>query len=295
MKCLYCRVRRCLSFSHSLSLPPSWLSDFWFCISVSGSIYIVYVCVCLSVFMYASVFKWSHLRQNPWVVSHKKMWDTFEENMRHKQMRDTLLRETPLLRHDSCDRQENVRHEKMWDTCEDNGRRTKMWDTRKCETQENVRHKKMWKTRKCEIQENGRRKKTWDTRKCETQENMKDLWERHESWEASRDSWEISCRRRRVVRCEWDSSRVSGSCHACEWVVSHMWMSHATHVNESCHTCEWVVSHMWMSRVTHVNESCHTCESVVSHMWMSRVTHVHESWHTCGWVVSHMWIATAES
>jgi len=29
-----------------------------------------------------------------------------------------------------------------------------------------------------------------------------------------------------------------------EWVMSHIWMSHVTHMNESCHTCEWVMSHM---------------------------------------------------
>jgi len=27
--------------------------------------------------------------------------------------------------------------------------------------------------------------------------------------------------------------------------------------NEACHTCEWVMSHMWMSHVTHGNESYH--------------------------------------
>ena len=29
-----------------------------------------------------------------------------------------------------------------------------------------------------------------------------------------------------------------------EWVMSHIWMSHVTHMNESCHTCEWVMSHI---------------------------------------------------
>ena len=57
------------------------------------------------------------------------------------------------------------------------------------------------------------------------------------------------------------------------WVMSHMWMSHVTHVNESCHTCEWVMSHIWMSHVTRMNESCHTCEWVMSHMWMSYNTY----------------------
>jgi len=88
-------------------------------------------------------------------------------------------------------------------------------------------------------------------------------------------------------------------------------MSHVTHVNESCHTCEWVMSHMWMSDVTHVNESCHTCEWVMSrkgmslaqrnepwlingwvssHIWISRVAHVSESWRTNGRVVARKWV-----
>jgi len=50
------------------------------------------------------------------------------------------------------------------------------------------------------------------------------------------------------------------TCHTCEWVMSHMWISHVAHVNESCRTCERVMSHMWMSHVAHVKESCHTCE-----------------------------------
>jgi len=47
----------------------------------------------------------------------------------------------------------------------------------------------------------------------------------------------------------------------CEWVMSHTWMSHVTHMNESCHTHEWVMSHTWMSHVTHMNESCHTSQA----------------------------------
>jgi len=71
------------------------------------------------------------------------------------------------------------------------------------------------------------------------------------------------------------------SCHTYNGVMSHIWMSHVTHMNESCHTHEWVMSHIWMSHVTHIwmshvihmNESCHTYEWVMSHIWMSRVTH----------------------
>jgi len=100
------------------------------------------------------------------------------------------------------------------------------------------------------------------------------------------------------------------SCYTYEWVMSHiqwvishtwmshvthmdeLWMSHVTHMNESCHAYEWVMSHIWMSHVTHVNESCHTCTignyhggfaagmRWVPHIWISHVTHMNESCHT---------------
>ena len=97
------------------------------------------------------------------------------------------------------------------------------------------------------------------------------------------------------------------SCCICEWVMSHMWMSHVTQVNESCHAGEWVMSRMWMSHVTQVNESCHTCERFMSHRWMSHVTrsnascqhmrkhHVaptHVSCHSHECVMSHIWMST---
>ena len=68
--------------------------------------------------------------------------------------------------------------------------------------------------------------------------------------------------------------KVQNEYHTCEWVMSHIWMSHITHVNESYHTCEWVISRMWMSHITHMNESCHTCEWVILHIWMSHVKQV---------------------
>jgi len=46
------------------------------------------------------------------------------------------------------------------------------------------------------------------------------------------------------------------ACHACEWVMSHI---------------EWVLSHIWMRHITHMNESCHTYEWVMSHIWTSHV------------------------
>ena len=51
----------------------------------------------------------------------------------------------------------------------------------------------------------------------------------------------------------WVSNIKSHATHLCEqshmvmsqeykWVMSHIWMSHVTHMNESCHTHEWVMS-----------------------------------------------------
>ena len=75
---------------------------------------------------------------------------------------------------------------------------------------------------------------------------------------------------------EWVVSRIwmrlvphmNESCHT-------LWMSHVTHewvmsqararqcnvrknIKESCRTCEWVMSHIWIRHVTHMNTSCHT-------------------------------------
>jgi len=35
------------------------------------------------------------------------------------------------------------------------------------------------------------------------------------------------------------------SCHAYEWVMSHIWMSHVPRMNESCRAFAWVMSHIW--------------------------------------------------
>jgi len=87
-------------------------------------------------------------------------------------------------------------------------------------------------------------------------------------------------------RCLWPSPGMNESCHTYEWVMSHIWMSHVTHMNESCHTYEWVMSHIWMSHVTHMNESCHTYEWVMSYIWMSHVPHTNESCRTYEWVMA---------
>ena len=83
------------------------------------------------------------------------------------------------------------------------------------------------------------------------------------------------------------------SCHTYEWVMSHIWTSHVTHMSESNHIHTRVLSHLWMSPVTHMNESCYTYEWDMSHIWMSQVTHIHQSCHTYEWVMSHIWMSHA--
>jgi len=65
--------------------------------------------------------------------------------------------------------------------------------------------------------------------------------------------------------------------HAYEWVESHIWISHVTHMN-----------HIWMSHVTHMNESCHTYEWAMLHIWMSHVTPTNQSCHAYESVMSHI-------
>ena len=57
------------------------------------------------------------------------------------------------------------------------------------------------------------------------------------------------------VTCEWVKSLIIESCLTYKWVTSHndkschASTSHVTHMNETL-TCEWVMSHIWMSHVT---------------------------------------------
>jgi len=76
-----------------------------------------------------------------------------------------------------------------------------------------------------------------------------------------------------------------------EWVTSKM--SHVARMNESHHTCEWVMSHVWMSHVAYMHlhlavKLVHACAALAchhdmnesyQHMWMSHVTRMNESCH----------------
>jgi len=96
----------------------------------------------------------------------------------------------------------------------------------------------------------------------------------------------------RQLTCEGD---------ACNWVMSHIRMSHVTHMHESCDTYTWTHIHdlqhtseqgrdwhtydrtnscvdesrIQMSDVTHIIQSCHTYQWVMSRIPISHVTHTH--------------------
>jgi len=80
-------------------------------------------------------------------------------------------------------------------------------------------------------------------------------------------------------------------CRTYEWVMSHIRMSHVTHINKSfstyewvaSHTYGWVVSHMWMSHVPHTNKLCHAYAWVVPRTY----EHVDESCTTCATPLIH--------
>jgi len=90
---------------------------------------------------------------------------------------------------------------------------------------------------------------------------------------------------------------MNDSCHSCEWVTSHMRMSHVTHVNESRHTFIWVGMYMGLQSASrsllpmNENKSCHICEWVTSHIYLDRwMGEWNESRHTCEWVTSHIYL-----
>jgi len=71
----------------------------------------------------------------------------------------------------------------------------------------------------------------------------------------------------------WRAS-MNEPCHTYARVMSHIWMSHTTHMNEVPSIVPVRMSHVSrVSHDTHMNKSCHTCEWVMSH---TRMSHVYE-------------------
>jgi len=68
----------------------------------------------------------------------------------------------------------------------------------------------------------------------------------------------------------------------CDTAQSHMCTMNQWYVNlvkESCHTYGWVMSHIWMSHVTHMDESQQTYESVTCATWLIQMCSM-----TCSYV-----------
>ena len=71
-------------------------------------------------------------------------------------------------------------------------------------------------------------------------------------------------------------TRMNESCHAYEWAMSHVWMSHATRMKalRASHTCLWV-------HAISLNVPCHAYAWVTSHI-------LNELCHAYAWVTSHI-------
>jgi len=104
-------------------------------------------------------------------------------------------------------------------------------------------------------------------------------------WQGRPTLWSESCRTWLNKSCHiyaWGSWRAQWQGRPIKGVISHVWVSHVTHVNQWIHTYEGEVCYrktaLW-------SESCHTYEWVMSYIWMSRVIVVHmdESRHTYAW------------
>ena len=125
-------------------------------------------------------------------------------------------------------------------------------------------------------------------------------------WVCLSHIWQLVIRNRAVWNESWRTH---------EWVMSHIWMSYATHINESCRTYESVMLHIWMSHVSHIKLVAHkgasrnkshltfewgicTYECIMSHTGMSHVTHECNVTHMNAyeWVTPHInsWWYTIE-
>jgi len=57
---------------------------------------------------------------------------------------------------------------------------------------------------------------------------------------------------------KWDIDICLACIEPSPQLMAHPHTCQVAYMNEACLTCEWVMSHVWMSHVTRTNESCHT-------------------------------------
>jgi len=77
-------------------------------------------------------------------------------------------------------------------------------------------------------------------------------------------------------------------CHTREWVVSHTWFRHVTHMNE---WHEWVMSHIRTSHVSHMDGSYQKYKFVISHISTHHGPRMNASCHAYEWVMSQIWMS----
>jgi len=74
--------------------------------------------------------------------------------------------------------------------------------------------------------------------------------------------------------------------YTCEWVMSHVWMSHASRMSESCLTYERVIYYVCTARLIYIicwrSNSHWGLFDVTQNTWVSHVAHVqaHNRMHT---------------
>ena len=89
------------------------------------------------------------------------------------------------------------------------------------------------------------------------------------------------------------ASCTHGSCHTYEWVMSHTWMSHVTHVKCS-HINRRRFARCWMSHATHTHWSCHTYQWTMPESCPTQArtrpksTHAATLCHKHWWIMSHI-------
>jgi len=133
------------------------------------------------------------------------------------------------------------------------------------------------------IRDHGERTATYMKESCRTYEwDMSHVWMGH----VTRMNESVTHMKTYSLWTATLTTHSNDACHMCLRVMSHI----CTHIHEGsrkkvsnmwlihmcdsfiCVTHAWVMSHIGMSHVTHVNESCHTYEWVMSHILMIHVT-----------------------
>jgi len=104
--------------------------------------------------------------------------------------------------------------------------------------------------------------------------------------------------------CSYCTSRISRhlmneSCHTCEWVTAHTWMSHVTHMNEwqdlfrsatwLIHVCGMTHSYVWHDSFICVAWLIHMCGMTHSYVWHDSFICVAWLIHICGMTHSYVW------